>query len=87
MGHDRGMGELLRLPTPALPTHGEVFADSRGSDRALRVNWHPEGAVVVLSLWRGTECTGSFRLPVTDLPDFLRAITDGPLSEREPTGG
>ena len=68
--------------TPALPTHGEVFEDVRGEGRTLRVSWHDVDGVVVLSMWRRSECTGSFRLPVADLPDLLRAITDGPLSSR-----
>jgi hypothetical protein len=68
--------------TPALPTQGEVFEDVRGEGRTLRVSWHGVDGVVVLSMWRQSECTGSFRLPVTDLPDLLRAITDGPLSSR-----
>jgi len=33
-------------------------------------------------MWHDSECTGSFRLPVSDLPDLLRALTDGPLGSR-----
>lgn len=76
------MGELVRLPAVApvaAPQHGEVFADARGADRAMRVNWHPEEGVVVLSLWRGPACTATFRIPAADLPALLRALTDGPL--------
>lgn len=73
----------LRLATtPALPTQGEVFEDVRGQGRTLRVSWHGADGVVVLSMWRESECTGSFRLPVSDLPDLLRALTDGPLGSR-----
>ena len=35
-----------------LPTTGSVLVDARGGDRALRVRWHPEADLVVLSLWR-----------------------------------
>jgi hypothetical protein len=79
------MGDVvaLRVPgTPALPTHGEVFEDVRGQGRTLRVSWHGSDAVVVISMWREAECTGTFRLPVADLPDLLRALTDGPLGAR-----
>jgi hypothetical protein len=62
--------------TSSLPVRREVFLDARGDGRALRVTWHPEPSVVVLSLWRGRTCAGTFRLPVEDAPalvDVLRA--------------
>jgi hypothetical protein len=64
-------------PVTALPTTGEVFLDSRGPGRALRVSWHGEADVVVLSLWTGPTCTGSFRLPVADVPTLIEALRDG----------
>ena len=79
------MGDVVAMrlaTTPALPTQGEVFDDVRGEGRTLRVSWHGVDGVVVLSMWRQSECTGSFRLPVSDLPDLLRALTDGPLGSR-----
>ncbi len=79
------MGDVVAMriaSTPALPTQGEVFDDVRGEGRTLRVSWHSADGVVVLSMWRKSECTGSFRLPVSDLPDLLRALTDGPLGSR-----
>jgi hypothetical protein len=59
-----------------LPTAGEVFLDPRGSGRALRVTWHGEAGLVVLSLWSGGTCTGTFRLPVTEVPDLIDALRD-----------
>jgi hypothetical protein len=59
------------------PTRGEVFLDARGSDRSLRVTWHGESGVVVLSLWRGSVCAGSFRLESDELPRFIRALAEG----------
>ena len=60
-----------------LPTAGEVFLDARGSDRALRVSWHAEASIIVLSLWHGDTCTGSFRLPAEDVPDLIDALREG----------
>lgn len=82
--HDPGVGDVVRLQavsTVAAPEHGEVFADARGGDRAMRVNWHEAEGVVVLSMWKGAICTATFRVPATDLPDLLRALTDGPLGK------
>lgn len=62
-----------------LPAAGEVFLDARGDRRALRVSWHGEAGVVVLSLWRGPVCAGTFRLAVEEVPalvDLLRAGLD-----------
>jgi hypothetical protein len=58
-------------PVTLLPSAGEAFLDSRGPHRALRVSWHSEAGVVVLSLWSGRSCTGTFRLPVEDVPGLI----------------
>jgi len=60
-----------------LPISGDVFLDSRGGDRALRVSWHHEAGVVVLSLWRDNVCAGSFRLAVDDVPALLDLLRSG----------
>lgn len=61
----------------AFPARGEVFVDQRGEARALRLAWHTESDVVVLSLWQGDRCSGSFRLPIVDVPRFVQALVDG----------
>ena len=59
---------------PLTPARGAVFADARGGGRTLRVSRHPEAGVVVLSLWRGSVCSGSFRLREDEIEPFLRAM-------------
>ena len=59
------------------PRAGEVFLDARGSGRTLRVSWHQEAGVVVLSLWRSGVCTATFRLPVDEVPDLVEALRGG----------
>lgn len=59
-----------------LPETGSIYLDARGTDRALRVTWHHESGLVVLSLWRENVCAGSFRLAIDEVPaliDLLRA--------------
>jgi hypothetical protein len=63
-----------------LPRTGGVFLDPRGEDRSLRVSWHPESDVVVLSLWRDNLCVGTFRLAVDEVPDLIDMLRTG-LSE------
>jgi hypothetical protein len=43
-----------------------MFLDERGS--GLRVTWHPERDLVVLSVWQGDSCVGTFRMLVQDVP-------------------
>jgi len=55
----------------------EFFLDARGDARSLRVRWHREESLVVLSLWRGRECTGTFRLAVDEVPLLIEALRAG----------
>lgn len=67
----------MQSPSP-LPAVGEVFLDARGGgSRALRVSWHSEAGVVVLSLWREGTCAGSFRLAIDDVPDLIEVLRRG----------
>jgi hypothetical protein len=60
-----------------LPEAGSIVLDARGGDRALRVSWHPEAGLVVLSLWRDNVCAGSFRLAVDEVPDLIDLLRAG----------
>jgi hypothetical protein len=71
-GHD---GEVT-VARP-LPETGSIFLDSRGGDRALRVSWHHDSGLVVLSLWRENVCAGSFRLAVDEVPDLVETLRVG----------
>jgi hypothetical protein len=49
-----------------LPTRRDVFIDQRGA--GLRVTWHPERDMVVLSVWHEDRCAGTFRMPIQEVP-------------------
>ena len=66
----------MAQPRP-LPRTGGIFLDPRGEDRALRVSWHAEADVVVLSLWRDNLCVGTFRLAVDEVPDLIDMLRTG----------
>lgn len=74
------MAQVVSFP---LPVHGAVFADARGDGRVLRVSWHADEQVVVLSTWHGDRCTATVQVPAATVPDLLKALTDGPLGEHE----
>jgi hypothetical protein len=52
--------------TGALSARRDLFLDERGA--GLRVTWHPERDLVVLSVWHDERCVGTFRMPVQDVP-------------------
>ena len=38
---------------------------------------HPESGVVILSLWTGDTCTGTFRVPMADAAGLIATLADG----------
>lgn len=60
-----------------LPVRGEVVLDARGGDRALRVSWHPEHGVVVLSIWRGATCVASMQVEQSEVPHLVDVLVRG----------
>ena len=60
-----------------LPVDSQVFFDQRGAGRALRVTWHHEAGVVVVSAWRENRCTGTVQLRAEDVPGLVSALTEG----------
>jgi len=60
-----------------LPALGSIFLDARGGDRALRVSWHSEADLVVLSVWRDNVCAASFRLSIDEVPELIEMLRVG----------
>ncbi len=54
---------------------GEFFLDERG--QALRVTWHAEAEVVVLSVWRAEECVGTVRLAADEAHRLASFLDEG----------
>jgi hypothetical protein len=69
-----------------LPRLGEVFFDVRGSSRSMRLSWYADTGVAVFSIWQGGMCTGTFRLPIDDLPRMVEILQRGPHGAA-PAGG
>ncbi len=69
-----------------LPRAGEVFFDVRGSSRCMRLSWYADTGVAVFSIWQGAQCTGTFRLPIAELPRMAEALRNGPAAEAAPPG-
>jgi hypothetical protein len=69
-----------------LPRLGEVFFDVRGSSRSMRLSWYSETDVAVFSIWQGGMCTGTFRLPIGDLPRMVEILQRGPDGDERGPG-
>jgi len=72
------------------------FGDARDDGRRMEVSWHPDEGIVIVSLWHGSVCRATFRLPVDQAPALIQTLADalgdavqaGPLSRPAPgTGG
>src|SRR5919204_1997909 len=61
----------------AFPSHGDVFFDVRDDGRNLRLNWHPDEGIVVLSTWRHGRCIATCHLLRNDVPDLIGQLVDG----------
>jgi hypothetical protein len=72
------MGTMSASDAAPLPRLGEVFFDVRGDSRTMRVSWYADTGVAVFSIWQGDTCTGTFRLPIPELPRMVEALTKGP---------
>ena len=73
-----------------------MFLDERGA--GLRVTWHPERDLVVLSVWQDDRCVGTFRMSVQDVPrlsgllaaalgDWVDQGDPDPAAARDPGAG
>ena len=68
-----------------LPIRGEVVVDARGGARALRVSWHPEHGLVVLSIWRGDTCAATVQVDSTEVPHLVDVLVRGLAASSAPS--
>jgi hypothetical protein len=54
-----------------------VVRDARGGGRGLRVSWHHDEGLVVLSVWRGPTCVATTRVAAEDVPDLVEVLVSG----------
>ena len=71
------MSTMAASEAAPLPRLGEVFFDVRGSSRSMRLSWYADTGVSVFSIWQGGTCTGTFRLPLEELPRLIDALQRG----------
>ena len=80
------MGSMSASDAAPLPRLGEVYFDVRGESRSMRLSWYADTGVAVFSIWQGGTCTGTFRLPIADLPRMVQALQRGPHGDAGSAG-
>ncbi len=51
----------------------------------MRVSWHPDHAVVVLSIWRGNTCVGTMQVDSAEVPHLVDVLVRGLAAAAAPT--
>jgi hypothetical protein len=72
------------LPSRPVPATGSVFLDARADGHALRVTWHPEAEVVVLSVWKDNVCAATVRLHPDQAVELVETLVAGLLPRSGP---
>lgn len=73
-------------PVSPLPMQGAVFFDPRDEGRFLRLSFHDDLGVFVLSLWRDDTCLGTFRLAVDEAPRLIHSMVGALVGGDEASG-
>jgi hypothetical protein len=81
------MGNMSASDAAPLPRLGEVYFDVRGESRSMRLSWYADTGVAVFSIWQGGTCTGTFRLPIDELPRMIGALQRGPHGDARAAAG
>ncbi|HXP32860.1 MAG TPA: hypothetical protein VN820_02540 [Acidimicrobiales bacterium] len=68
------MQVVVVLPDPD-GVRRQWFTDARDNGRRMEVSWHPHEALVIVSLWHGSICRATFRLPVEQAPALIETMT------------
>jgi hypothetical protein len=62
------------------------FSDTRSPVRRMGISTHPVDSTIVISLWQGDICTGTFRLPAKDAASVISTLAHG-MAESVPEPG
>lgn len=57
--------------------HRATVADAAGSDRSVRLTWHPDAHVFTLTHWRGVVCVAQVEVSPEDASELLAVLAEG----------
>jgi len=76
---------VVLLPDPD-GVRRQWFSDARDEGRRMEVSWHTGEGLVIVSLWHGSICRATFRLPAVQAPSLIQLLEDGAHGEEQETG-
>jgi hypothetical protein len=83
---------VAQRDTPGVQVEGHLFGDrvwfydTRSQVRRMGVSAHPVDDTMVISLWQGDFCTGTFRLPSRDAARLISTLAFGMTESIPPVG-
>jgi hypothetical protein len=76
--HTTRAAHTLVVALPGAPlSNREWFVDRRAPERRLRVTWHREQGIAVLSVWHGDSCTATFQLRTEAAARLIEHLAEG----------
>jgi len=68
---------MKSMPQPRPdPVGRQWFSDARDDGRRMEVSWHTQEELVIVSLWHGSVCRATFRLPIDQAPALIQTLAD-----------
>ena len=69
---------MIRVVLSPHPTESVASGSAtRGmTEGRMEISWHPEEGLVIVSLWHGSICRATFRLPVEQAPALIQTLAD-----------
>ena len=61
---------------PVLPVTGGLYEDIRHDGHALRVSYHSDQQLCVVSIWRGDRCAAAVRLDRNEIPGVITGLLE-----------
>jgi hypothetical protein len=68
---------IRRASSPAAKRRRVLLSDARSNGKHLRVTWHRERGLFVVSIWNDDVCTGTVQVPVANAPELISLLVDG----------
>jgi len=66
---------MMAVPLPrADAVRRQWFSDARDDGRRMEISWHRDEELVIVSLWHGSVCRATFRLPVDEAPMLIQTL-------------
>jgi hypothetical protein len=74
---DEGVHNRTMVALRTAEPHRASVADAAGSDRSVRLTWHPEADRFTLTHWVGPRCVAHVEVSPEDAAELLAVLAEG----------